>query len=258
MKLSSVINFLIFTCFLVIGYTFSLRFYQPDASNVLSPVKIVAAESQNSIQAMKNGQRTLMFISASNLDSLNQRLESVWLATYFPSDTTLQWLPIFPAGDATLSEFEQDLLNSFKLNKQVGGIIIDPGFLHVLQENNYWWSGYILLDETSLAKIFTQLGGIDLNGKTLYGAQVVSELLSEAENPRNAYSSQVALIQSICHKFSQVDTKLVVTQLQSMIPDHILTDLDARMLKAEFDALYSNKHNPTCRFPTLEVSRIEP
>ncbi len=258
MKSHSVINFLIFTCFLVIGYTFSLRFYQPGEVKILSTVKIVAAESHGSIQSLDNGQRSLLLISASRLDALDPKLEGVWLATYLPAGSNVQLFPIFPRGDESLSVFERELESSFLINSQGSAKVIDQGFFSVLEKNNYWWSGYFLFDEVSLIGLVNQFGGVDLNGKSLSGEQTIGELHTAWDTPRAAYSAQIALLQSLCHELSLANAKINLLQVQAMIPDHLLTDLDSDQLQAEYYALNSNNHNPTCRFPTLEVSRIGP
>jgi len=258
MRNHPVLSFLIFTCFLVVGYTFSLRFYQPSDPLMAGSITMVPTTNQSTIETMQNGQRSILLINASSLSTLNPQLEGVWMATYFPSDTTIRWLPIYPTGKVYPSDFEQQLNRSFKLMKSVSGLAIDQGFLEVLKKNNYWWSGYIVLDEVSLVKLFDEIGGIELNGKNHSGDAIVSGLHSLLENPQDSYTSQIAILQSICHKFSQANQNLEPSQLAPNLLNHILTDLDSGQLQMELDALYSDQHSPTCRFPTLEVSRIEP
>ncbi|HSB65442.1 MAG TPA: hypothetical protein VLD65_02630 [Anaerolineales bacterium] len=258
MRNHPVLSFLVFTCFLVIGYTLSIRFYQAEGSSFLGSYDKVTTENQPGIAALDNGQRSILMIGASAINGTNPQLESIWLASYFPLDTTIQLLPIYPTGEKSTLGLERQLDQSFSLRKEDGRRQLENGFLDLLEKNNYWWSGYIIYDEVSLAKIFTLLGGIQLNGKTVADSQVLQSVSKVIEDPHNAYSVQIAILQSLCAKFSDINTQPDLTQLMTLFPDHILTDFDANQLQMELEALSSNHNDQTCRFPTLEISRVEP
>ncbi len=119
MKTHPVLNLLVFTCFLVIGYTFSIRFSQPGESIFSGSIKRVTSENQNAISAMDNGQRSILLINASSMVAISPHLESIWLATYIPTDSTVQLLPIFPSGKETSSSFEQQLDLTFSLSSHI-------------------------------------------------------------------------------------------------------------------------------------------
>jgi hypothetical protein len=257
MRNHTTLNFLVFTCFLLVGYTFSTRFYQTGYGILPSTIRLVTAESQNSIDAMNNGQRSILAISATSIDTSNPQLQSIWLVTYFTSNTTIQLLPIYPSGGNLISGFEKQLDHSFDLNKKNGTFLLDQEFIQLLEENNYWWSGYLIFDEAALTEIFTRLGGIELNGKKLSGEQALNSLPEVLDNPHDAFSFQVAILQSACHKFMEKNQDTELSQIISPLPDHILTDLDFKQLQMELETLYSSGHNLNCRFPTLEITRIE-
>jgi len=257
MKNHSLLNFIIFTFSLVIGYSFSTRFYQSDFGILPSTMRLVASDNQNSIETMKNGQRSILLISAASIKPSNPKLESIWLATYFSSDTTIRLLPIFPTGNQSISDFERQVEQSFDLNKKNDKLVLDQEFINVLENNNYWWSGYVIFDEVALTKIFNLMGGIDLNGKTLSGEQALDELSKMVDSPQEALSAQIAILQSVCHNFFEISPNLDKSQIISLFPNHIFTDLDSTQLQSEMQSLYSSEHNPTCKFPMLEISRIE-
>jgi hypothetical protein len=257
MKNHSLLNFLVFTCFLVVGYSISTRFYQAEYGIFPSTLRLVTTEVQNSIETMNNGQRSILLISATSIDTSNPHLESIWLATYFTSDTTIRLLPIFPAGDNPISDFEKQLNHSFDLNKKNGTLVLDQDFTKLLEDNNYWWSGYFIFDEVALTQIFNLLGGIELNGKNLSGEQALNELPRVLDNPYEAFSSQLAILQSACRKFMEANQNPDMSQIISLLPDHIYTSLDFDQLQTELKTLYSSEHYLSCRFPTLEITRIE-
>ncbi len=258
MKNHSLLNFLVFTCFLVFGYSVSSRFYQPDYGILHNTSRPVTTGSQYPIETLNNGQRSFLLIGTTALATSNPHLESIWLATYFSSDTTIRLLPIFPSGDNSPSVFEKQLNLSFGLNKKTGKLALDQDFTKLLENNNYWWSGYFIFDEVALTKIINLLGGIERNGNTLTGEQSVKEFPEVLEYPQDALSSQIAILQSVCRKFSGSSANLDMSQIVSLFPNHIFTSLDSNQLQTEMETLYSSSNYLTCRFPTLEISRSEP
>jgi len=214
------------------------------------------SDTGRSIETMNNGQRSILLISARSINTPNPHLESIWLATYFSTDTTIRLLPIYPAGNQPISDFEEKLAHSFNFDKIHGVPVLNQDFLLVLENHNYWWSGYILFDEVALTSILNLVGGIDLNGRTLAGEQALKEFPEVLDNPQDAYSSQIAILQTACHKFQEITPQSDLPQLISLLPKHILTDLEPSQLQAEIQSLYANERKPTCRFPTLEISQV--
>ena len=254
MKNYSLFYFGIFICALVVGYTFSARFYPSDFNLLSGSLRVVRASNEKSIATMSNGQRSLLLVTASSLTSLNPDLESLWLATYFPSDSNIRLLPIFPAGDQALSELESQLVRSFKLEKVNGRLALDEDFLNVLAAENYWWSGYIVLDDVAMTELFDLLGGIELKGQTLNGEQVLRASPSALDHPAEAYSYQIAILQSACIHLAQIMTEADLTQLNLILPRHMLTDLEPDQLKMEIQSLLASDRQPACKFPLLEKS----
>lgn len=258
MRNHPVLNFLVFTCFLVVGYTLSIRFYQPDAAFLSSSFDKVTMEQQPGIAALDNGQRSILLVGASAINTTSPHLESLWMVTYLPSDTTIRLLPIFSSGEKSISSLGRQLELSFSLRKEAGGHKLGKDFLSLLEKNNYWWSGYIIYDEVSFTNITELLGGTQDNGITIADYQILSDVPNVMEDPANGYSEQISIFQSLCHKFLTIDTKPDTTQLSTIISDHIFTDMDANQLQMELETLFSNHQVRTCRFPTLEISRVEP
>ena len=256
MKNHSLLYFLIFIGSLVLGYSVSTRFYPTNLNLLPGSMRLVNPGSQDSIQTMNNGQRSILLISVSSINSPNPRLESIWLVSYFSTDSTIRLLPIFPAGSLPLSDFEQKLYRLFNLNKANGVLVLNQDFINVLSNNNYWWGGYIVFDEVALTRIIDLMGGIDMKGRILTGEQALTELPAALDNPQDANSSQIAILQSACHKFQEIIPDPDMPRLNSLLPNHILTDLDSSQLQTEMQSLYAREQKPTCRFPTLEISQV--
>ncbi len=258
MKSHSVLSFVVFNLCLVIGYTFSLRFYQPGESLLTGLIKTVSTEDQLSIASMDNGQRSLLLIGTRTLDVSDPELESIWLATYLPTDSTIQLLPVFPSGKQSATDFEHQLAQSFRLIKVRGNFELDHGFIQVLEKNNFWWSGYIIFDRVSLTKLFSIVGDLEVNGKKYSGAQAIQDLPDVQVDARGAYSAQAAILKSACQKLTAISAKPVPIDLSSLLSSHIATNLEASQLQAELDRTFSGDHQSTCRFPTFEISMNEP
>lgn len=254
MKNHSLLNFVIFTCFLVVGYTISTRFYPVDARAISGSLDTVTSENQDSIAALDNGQRSFLLISASSLNTSNQQLDGIWLATYFATDPTIHLLPIFPTGKQQLSGFEAQLQSTFAMDKENGTLVPAAAFTDLLENNNYWWSGYLVFDEVALSRVLDFVGYIEVNEKILSGTLAYSQLIG---SPRDAYPLQVAILQSACRKLSGFDPGPDASQIISSLPGHIFTDLDTYQLQMELETLYSGERTPTCTFPTLDVLRID-
>jgi hypothetical protein len=256
MKNHSWLNFLVFTCFLVIGYRYSSQFYihrettLPDAPKVL-------AESQNSIETMLNGQRSFLLIAASAINTASPHVESIWLASYFPSDTTVRMMPVFPSIAHQAASFDDQINRSFRLSKSRGSFQLDPGFIEVLENNNYWWSGYFILDEFAITKLANLMVEGETDRPTSPGDLAGMDHPELRVYPGNGYASQIATLQSACQQFIQKNQGVNLSQMISLLSDHLLTDLDNDQIKLEWDTLNSGEHNPSCRFPTLEISRLE-
>lgn len=205
---------------------------------------------------MSNGQRSLLLISASWMNSTDPQLEGIWMATYFPSDSSIRLLPIFPSGDQPISDFETQVVNSFGINKKNGQPVLAPDFISLLEKDNYWWSGYLVVDEIAMAGIFDLLGGLQMKGQTLSGEQVITELPDPLDQPGNAYSYQMAMLSSVCKQLAQMTPNADLSQVNSLLHRHVLTDLQPDQWRTEFQFLLASERQPACKFPLLEKSQI--
>jgi hypothetical protein len=84
--------------------------------------------------------------------------------------------------------------------------------------------------------------------------QVFPEVM---DDPQKAFSSQLAIVQTVCQQLAGLIHNPDWTQVTSLIPTHLLTDLDIQQFQTEWETLLSLEQNPNCRFPTLEISGID-
>ncbi len=214
------------------------------------------SKSLNLIRSLENGQRNFLLIGVNTLDPFEAKLESLWLVTNFPPDTTLQFLPIFTPGNETNSDFENQLYHFFTLEKKNDNLALASDFIEVLKENNYWWSGYIVIDHVAMEEIINKLGEANDNAEFFSANQIINEDLAIMGNSQNSFSIDLTHMRTACQLlsgFSQNPELLTYLLLDS---DHVATDLDRNQLLLEWNALSSNVQSFNCRFPTLEFTLL--
>jgi hypothetical protein len=257
MKNHSWLNFLVFTCFLVLGYSYSTRFYAHGTS-IFPETPRVLAGNATSIDTMLNGQRSILLIGTSSIDKPDAQLESIWLASYIPSEGTIRMMPVYPSSSGHAAQFEAQLRQSFQLTRSNGRFTPDQAFVETLRANNYWWSGYFIFDEHALSSFFKQALQAASQGNTNLAALGSSDYVEILGHTSAASAGQLGLLQSACQKFFKQGQGASISQLLSPINGHYLTDLEPELMQQEWGGLYSGEQNPTCRFPSLEISRLGP
>jgi hypothetical protein len=250
-----IMNFSLFIGFLIIGYSVSTRFYQPDNDGFSNSYSLTETRTINSIQSLNNGQRNILLIGVNTMDITKAQLEGVWLVTYLPDNSYLKMLPISPSGNGTVSDFEDHLVRSFNLDNKNGDPILDQDFLKLLKENNFWWSGYIVIDHVAAMKILNILGEADEYGEIISGDQINHKNPEVIDNPQKAFAIQIAFMQAACHGLSGLTLNPDLQQIILLSPTHLISDLNLNQLLLEWKSILLNQQMPNCKFPTLEISR---
>ena len=254
MKNPITMNFLLFIGFLVIGYSVSTRFYNPKYGVLSNPYNLSLIKTVNSIQSLDNGQRTFLLIGVNTLDPFKAKLESLWLVTNLPPDTTLQFLPIIKTGKETNSDFEDRLFNSFKLDKKSGNVILSQDFIDLLKLNNYWWSGYFVIDHIAVTGMINSIGNSEENEKAVSGDHSYNEIPENINSLQNTNSMDLTLFQMTCQTLSKISNTPDSFNLFLLDPV-LLTDLDRNEIVTEWNAFLSNGRRLKCGFPTLEIAQ---
>jgi hypothetical protein len=258
MKTHTVLDLLVFTCFLVIGYTFNLRYYQPAQASTSGARLMVTFENQASMASLPNGQRSILLLEVNSLTAPHPKLDGIWLATYLKGETRVQLLPIFPSSRQPVPDLEAQMAQTFKITRQSGTLKPDQAFLDLLIDHNYWWSGYIVYDEAALARLLDLTSGMKEESDSLMAENAAQGKTEGQVEPHQTYSSQIKAMQLACRKLVDYHQDFNLAQLETLMPAHLLTDLDTSQVQAEYEALEASSIVPACHFPTLDISRIEP
>ena len=255
MKNTINMNFMLFIGFLVIGYSVSTKFYRPTYA-ISGGSSLSIATTSNSIRSLNNGQRNILLFLVDTLDPTKANLESLWLLTNLPPDATLQVFPIYPTGSESVTEFEKQLLKSFKLDEENDRLTIDQHTIGYLEDNNYWWSGYFIIESDSLPETLDAYATGEDFGEIIYQDEFSSDRNGVKNDPTTEFNHQLALIQNTCHRLSGITQNS--TSLRKILTDsnHLVSNLDPDRLEIELKKLIVNRKNLNCTFPTLEISQV--
>jgi len=135
MKNFNLLYFIIFILALITGYLISTQFTYQDLDSPSASLQVLSAHAQNSIKTMDNGQRSILLVGASAIQTQDAHLESLWMLTYLPSDTIIRLLPIFPDGKQTISDLAKRLDQSFQLVRDKGTFTLGQEFTAALEAN---------------------------------------------------------------------------------------------------------------------------
>lgn len=223
------------------------------------------------VASLGNGQRSLLFVTADNLENRKPRLQSVWLIIYAPPDPTLTFLPIFPELSSK-PERLSTLERSFRIERtadDLGSIRLAPSFLTTLQGQDIWWSGYILLDNVSLEHMEREIktaGSVspEANGTEeegffaglLSGKITTLPMFSSNATPEETIFADVAFYQKVCWGLSRGQDQnsfLALDKLFDVYPLHIMSDMDHTQVLAELENVRDHNGSISCEFPTVSA-----
>jgi hypothetical protein len=252
MKNQSILNLFFFTCFLVLGNFISTRIYHSGFTHLSDVSRLITIKNTKSIQTLNNGQHIILLIGVDSIDAPRPQLESLWLVSYLPSDSTLHLLPIFPSRNGDVSDFEEKLYRSFDITGSSGDSLSE-NFKNILKENNFWWSGYILYDHTALMELSNNFSDENMYTQNTSIERAIQALSGVNDDPKKAFSAQLAIIQISCQKISGVSQINDWSPTFSLINGHILTDLKINQFMQEWEEKPSSPQNLHCKFPTMEM-----
>gem|GEM_PF-5107845 len=254
MKNIFTMNFVLFISFLVVGYAVSTKFYHPNSAYANAPGLSISTDP-NSIQVMKNGQQSFLLMFVDKLDPDLAHLESLWLVTNLPPAASLQVFPIYPTARESITTFEIHLLQSFKLDRKNEHLTIDQETINFLKANNYWWSGYFIIESNSLPLILDTLIPFDDNGEVANNHQFIRDPDGVINDTHNGFSNQLLRMQNICNRLSGLTQNPASIGDILTSSDLLVTDLEPGQFEVEWNKFLTAKQNLNCTFPTLEISQ---
>jgi len=252
--LASIVMIVIITGYIVGVTIFSI--HQTDAIQIRSAL---ASSADTPISGLPNGQRNLLLIIADDLSVSHPYLESIWLVLSMPPESRLVIMPVLPSISSEDSGMYKQLAGVFRIIKDDIGKQLDPAFLRIVRSRDIWWTGYLVLDRSSLAQILDILDDPKQgNSRALVdipnGSLFVDSLPDAREDPALALWKQVNIFREICWRTSNLDS-ITAAQLVRNSPDllagHFVTDLRQDPALDGFSNFLIPVGGFSCEFPTL-------
>jgi hypothetical protein len=237
-----------FIIFIIAGFWIGSQIKQnPTAQMIFNQPDDLSVQ----IPSLPDGERIILVIGTDRLDITQPQLESIWLLTYYLQNKPIQLIPLYPSATTTASALETNLLNSFSMVNHGDQVVVNPDFLDLLSENNFWFSGYVVIDQTAASQLINLIGGLQTDRGSLSGEQILRELPRTSENPLAALTQQAVLLGRACQTLSRRNEQPQWSIAWELIPDHLITDLDPIQLIAEYQSIGSGPTPLSCEFPTI-------
>ncbi len=249
------LSFAIFTGFLVIGYWVSSTLYFPGNPIPTNPLNSSTNRSSTQISTLPNGQRTILLLGTTTDSFLHTHLAGAWLLSYLPGTAEVQLLPVYPAGKVNTPAFVAQVTDTFSFTGKNGHVALAQEFQKLLQENGFWWSGFIIFDQVEIARLLLNTNVAD---KKVTDDQVISIFEHVSQDPQASFQLQVSLLETACQKITANTPHTGSEKFNQVVAAHLATDLDSATLFSEWEKIANQKHNLACKFPTLEISRSNP
>lgn len=214
------------------------------ANHPLSPPSASPTQTLTSIQSPAR-QRTIVFVTADDLQSPTPNLVGVWLVLYRLDLAQISLLPLYPTSQYSGGT---DLATAFSLTADHA---LSPSFVDALKTLNFEWNGYILGDEAALARLIDWINGIDVDGNSVNGSTVLAGLVNPWEDNQGSLDNQKQILQSLCAKTASLPVATDWTALATeLTPRHLHTDLNLQLIVADWKDLLSSSSGYTCDFPS--------
>jgi len=238
-------NARLFLLFLVFGLIAGL----PIGRSLLSMNRLAGNEGSvrlESVPQPTTGQNSWLILGVDDLDAASPRLESAWLALFFPGKPEVTLLPVFPVPGETLLE------EQFALDRR--GLPV-AAFMDSLHAERLWWTGYVVLDTTSLTSILDLLNRLGPAISREARPIEVAGLAGTKGDGITVQQSQTELLASPCRQSSGLLSGPEVQRLVRGISPHLRTDLDLAQAARAWPLTEAGRLMVDCEFPLLGASR---
>jgi len=169
-------------------------------------------------KAAESGQTTILILGVDSLENPDPTLTAVWYLTY-----QLPVKDVFLLGVPTNLQLQPDparqLDQAFGWSPEAG---VDPDFLTALKATvplsfNTW----IVLDETGFAAAVDFMGGLQVNGTTFSGQEVLGILSLASGDAKASLTTQKRVLEGLSTQAESVGDSPDLTPLVELIPEHI-------------------------------------
>lgn len=242
------VEILTFLVFIGLGFTVGSNIWDNNVTQVETSFPKTLPEP---LLSLPDGERILLLAGVDNFNTSQPQLESLWLLTYYLEDAPIQFLPIYPSGINPPTELERTLINTFSLENDNGKTSLNPEFLGILSDSNYWVSGYLVFDSYAYAQAINLIGGLPTHQGSLSGEQILDSIPLAAEDPHAAHVQQILSLGQACQTISRMPSHPNWQSMVHLFADkHIFTNLNPNGLLVELQQLTVEPSRVRCEFPS--------
>jgi len=246
----------LFLANLLVGYLGGLRVFDANPLQALQQTSEEGIISSMSLPTVVDEQRSILLITADQLEAPRPQLTGIWLVMYTPSEPRITLLPVYPAP--SMNHTVKELARTFRLDDNEGNLVPVSSFFDLIRNQIPRWSGYILLDEAALGELtglMVSYGNPSSKPVPNPSSKLGSES-QEGEDPFLILIKQASRYQDLCWGVAQVGSMNDLTEshyLLALRNRHLSTDLNPVQFLAEFQNLAGEGKSIVCDFPTLSV-----
>jgi hypothetical protein len=212
----AVILLVIIVCF-ALGLLNVLLQEKEDPSSI--PTPFLPSPSENTPSSIHN----ILVIGVDDLTRIDPKLRAIWIATHRSTENIiyLHGIPL----DVTVPEEEgAHLKDVFEWSSQTG--LSDIFLNHLYKIIPLEPHLTVILDDIAFARAIDYLGGVEIRGKNLDGASILTFLSLSWDQPAILIQDQADIIRAIIPKALGLPETPELTELLALIPDHASLSLE--------------------------------
>lgn len=206
------------------------------------------------VPSLQNGQHNILIVTIDNSAEIQPKLHSIWLVTYFNNHSSINFFPISPTisnGNVKVDDYLHDNFGTIKAD---GYYYLTSTFLEILTQRNYWWSGYLVVDQQAFTEIANATN--DPGSDYIFTGNNPTDR-EDLNNPDLILIHDSEFFINFCQDVTHQGTLFNWDVFRSLIPHLMSSSLDADLLIEEWSSSLTTADSPECVLP-LGIYSLEP
>lgn len=190
----------------------------------------------------------LLLMQVDDLSGEKPTLEAAWLLGYGNPREGLLFFPLLPSQSPDGALRDAELMQNFAINHQDE---LADNLARTLKDRNLAWSGYVVIDRTSLASVVGSLGGVRIENRLYSPAEAITLWNRSPADTDRVRNLQAQFISGVCERLMNLDAQGPLRGLFEELPGHVVMgDMTPDKMRGIWQPLMAGG-DVTCQFPTL-------
>ena len=166
---------------------------------------------------------SILIVGVDDLGYSAPQVRAIWIAAYRSSNSDI-YLHGIPLDTRIPGQEGKKIIDQFQWNPEAGlSKSFTDGLFEIIQLRP---NLTILLDDHAFAQTIDYLGGVEIRGKNLDGESVLTFLSLSWDRPGVLLVNQADIIQSLIPKALSLPETPELTELFTLIPDHMYLSME--------------------------------